>query len=1215
MTIRIESGAEPIPGYKLIERLGGGGFGEVWKIEAPGGILKAIKFVYGDLQTEDEDGVRRAEQELKALKRVKSVRHPYLLSLERYDIIDSRLLIVMELADRNLWDRFKECRAQGLPGIPRDELLRYMEEAAEVLDLMNIEYQLQHLDIKPQNLFLVHNHLKVADFGLVKDLEGMSATVTGGVTPVYAAPETFDGVVSRFCDQYSLAIVYQELLTGQRPFLGTNVQQLVMQHLTGTPNVTPLPPNDREAVLRGLAKKPEDRFPSCTDMMRALRQAGQTPARVTVPPPPLPPSEADTDAPPIRTQGDVSPRPTASTAPVGPLYPESRPTGRSSVYTSSYRASVPTAPVEIPESAEPAAPLQGFARHSDNAGAAEIVRPRPSWHRDRTRGQSEFVEPPKEEAKPTRQAPPEVRGEGVLFPAVVIGLGGLGGEVVARLGQHLAERCGSLAAVPHLRLIWIDTDPDEVHEATQGQKAPSWDPKDVVLARLNRPGYYLKPVGGRIRVDSWMNPQILYRIPRNPVTTGVRALGRVAFFDNYRLIATKVQQELEACTACEALTTADRNTKLGVRSNRPRVYVVASLGGGTGSGTFLDVAYMARSQLRQLGYTQPHLVGLFLLPAAERDAARTLALGNTYAALTEWHHFHSPDVTFNTRFDEKDPPVKDAEAPFQRAILLQLPEEANARSSGQNKAVALAADLLCRDLVTPLGRTADENRAPPPTRQLLAQTFGLYRFAWPRRTVVQSAAARLCRRLTERWLARETPPLQAAVQAWMVDQWTKLGLAPEPLIEQLQQAVARTLGQAPEDTFTAILAPLTPRSRKPLELTVPVVQEILARLEQVVGRPENDGKRPASPLADALDKGAAALVAAYTKKVAQLAVCLIEQPDYRVAGAEEAIRQIGAIMDQALESHEPLCQDFADRSTQALERIGVLLPQLMTGGARRAAALSPELAELLKAYPKCRYYTLVLRRIITIYQTLRGQLAEQVREVGFCRQRLGELVQGFSDPGAGLGGGGPGKFLLPAGVRNLDGAIERQLEAVTPEQFKELDAGVQAMIQQQFTSLLQVCMSKTDLFRNLQVAMQQHAEMFLSSRTASGDVAEMFFTKYPDRMDALQALADAYQGAAPQLAASSRFDNPELYVLAVPDSPQGDQVRELARRAVPEAAMVETKSTEEIVFYREQSHLPIANLEQVGPIGEEAYRQMLGTENFTPHCRTDIPTWRMIEAE
>src|SRR5947209_18762201 len=106
---------------------------------------------------------------------------------------------------------------------------------------MNQDYQLQHLDIKPQNLFLIHQHVKVADFGLVKDLEGTQASVTGGVTPVYAAPETFDGYVSRFSDQYSLAIVYQELLTGQRPFNGANIRQLILQHLQATPDVSPLP--------------------------------------------------------------------------------------------------------------------------------------------------------------------------------------------------------------------------------------------------------------------------------------------------------------------------------------------------------------------------------------------------------------------------------------------------------------------------------------------------------------------------------------------------------------------------------------------------------------------------------------------------------------------------------------------------------------------------------------------------------------------------------------------------------------------------------------------------------------------------------------------------------------------------------------------------------------------------------------------------------------
>ena len=290
MAVRIEAHAEPIPGYRLIDRLGAGGFGEVWKAEAPGGIFKAIKFVYGDLRSKDNDLVRYAEQELKSLKRVKQVRHPYLLALDRYDIIDGQLMIVMELADCNLWDRFRECRAEGMVGIPRDELLLYMAETAEVLDLMNDQFALQHLDIKPQNLFLLANHVKVADFGLVKDLEGLVAPVTGGITPVYAAPETFDGIVTRFCDQYSLASVYQELLTGMRPFDGTSMSQLLMQHVNLPPNLNPSPACDRPALSRALAKKPEDRWPSVMAFVRGLLGASSS-GRFSVPAPRVAESE------------------------------------------------------------------------------------------------------------------------------------------------------------------------------------------------------------------------------------------------------------------------------------------------------------------------------------------------------------------------------------------------------------------------------------------------------------------------------------------------------------------------------------------------------------------------------------------------------------------------------------------------------------------------------------------------------------------------------------------------------------------------------------------------------------------------------------------------------------------------------------------------------------------------------------------------------------
>jgi serine/threonine protein kinase len=182
--------SEPIPGYRLLEPIGKGGYGEVWKCLAPGGLIKAIKIVPGtaNMAVQTSSG---AEQELQALERIKTIRHPFLLSMERVELVDGDLLIVTELADRSLHDLLCEYRKDGLAGIPRCDLIGYLREAAEVLDLMNHEYNLQHLDIKPRNIFLVGRHVKVADFGMVSSLAEMSgaaphAIQLGAVTPLYA---------------------------------------------------------------------------------------------------------------------------------------------------------------------------------------------------------------------------------------------------------------------------------------------------------------------------------------------------------------------------------------------------------------------------------------------------------------------------------------------------------------------------------------------------------------------------------------------------------------------------------------------------------------------------------------------------------------------------------------------------------------------------------------------------------------------------------------------------------------------------------------------------------------------------------------------------------------------------------------------------------------------------------------------------------------------
>jgi hypothetical protein len=258
------SSNQAVLGYRLKERIGAGGYGEVWSAEAPGGLLKAVKFVYGYHEES------RAQRELKALNNIKQLRHPFLLSLERIEIVDDQLVIVTELAERSLKDRFSECVRENQRGIARDELLGYMRDAADALDYLSREHSLQHLDIKPENLLLVGGHIKVADFGLLKDLENCTQSMMGGLTPAFSAPELFDGRPSTKSDQYSLAIVYQEMLTGERPMTGTTAAQLAAQHMHGRPNLAPLPRRDQAVVAKALSKKPEHRYPTCTAFVEDL---------------------------------------------------------------------------------------------------------------------------------------------------------------------------------------------------------------------------------------------------------------------------------------------------------------------------------------------------------------------------------------------------------------------------------------------------------------------------------------------------------------------------------------------------------------------------------------------------------------------------------------------------------------------------------------------------------------------------------------------------------------------------------------------------------------------------------------------------------------------------------------------------------------------------------------------------------------------------------
>jgi len=1239
MAVRIESQAEPLPGYRLIERLGGGGFGEVWKCEAPGGLHKAIKFVFGDLQASDEDGAR-AEQELKALSRVKTVHHPYILSLERYDIIDGQLIIVMELADRTLWDRFRECKEKGLPGIPREELLGYMAETAEALDLMNSLYQLQHLDIKPQNLFLVHNHVKVADFGLVKDLEGMMASVTGGVTPVYAAPETFDGWVSRFSDQYSLAIVYQEVLTGHRPFTGTSIRQLVLQHLQATPDLSSLSPADRQVIGKALAKKPEERYSTCAELVQALQQGSQPlPAGPAPKLPELPPREVTPPPLKARTKSDAD---DGDITHGGPGHRNAGSRAKELKRDSLPRSDSPT-PAPTPASRpgpSGASPAQPVATSQDGTPGPATLTEHSTAH---------------------RAAPVELKGDGVLRPALVIGLGNQGLGILKRLRQEMLEQFGAPDALPHVRLLYLDTDPEALQAAASGNPDTALRHAEVLQARLHRPSHYLKPgTDGQQRLVSWLNPKLLYRMPRQQTSAGLRALGRLAFVDNYRTIIRRLQNELEACCAADVLTLAARRTGLGVHSSTPRVYVATSLAGGSGGGMFLDVAYAVRHLLKRLGYGQAEIVGLFLLPDAERTTGPTPGLANAFAALTELNHFAAPNAVFQARYEASDQQpaaaITEVGPPFQRCILLPLPERRGAggwqAASGDGPSnrepsvagpIGLAGRFLVAELATPLGLAAAQGRAGIQGGPVY-QTFGMYRLLWPRRQLLQFAARDLCKRLVQRWMSKDAKPLRDSVQQWVEAQWGEQGLSADQLILRLQEDCERTLGQPPEALFAALLAPLAPppsptgrAAAADTAFQPAVVMEALEQLEHLVGIP--DECRPTGPtlseqtvssVEDAVRQAAARATAECDQHLAELLVRLIEEPAFRLAGAEEAVRQFNIVVEKALEHQEVLGKELQARASALYQRIHALLgisgqasgnTSGKTPFGRRTAAektaLINELLGLVRSYPKCRYQSLVLHHLTGLYVSLRGLLSEQMREIGFCRQRLAELADLFT-----LGSGttdlvpAAGRCLFPGGCDSLRVAVGQLVSGVTGADLQALDQRVQALLTKQFQALVHVCTASSSVIRNVAPAMQQETEAFLVDRQGGANVTDMYLAQHPGTGQegsaaAQQDLARTYDQADAELAITT---GREFCVLALPPGPEEAAFRDLAKTALPDVSLIAASGTDEILFYREQVGFALTDLKQLGSPGREAYHQMTTREHFTPHCRTDITDWRAAPA-
>lgn len=260
--------------YEVIGELGQGAMGIVYKAKDPLiDRVVAIKTINLGLALDEKDEYEgRFYQEAKAAGRLN---HPNIVTI--YDVGKSGdvAYIAMEfLEGRELRDIMNE---RGI--LPVEQVLDVVAQVAFGLAYAH-EHGIVHRDVKPSNIMLVRDgHAKITDFGIARMASAAVRTQTGMVlgSPKYMSPEQVMGKdIDQRSDIFSLGVMLYELLTGQAPFDGENVNAIMYQTL----NVIPAPPNSLNPavpemvnfiVAKALAKSLDDRYQNAKDFAVDLR--------------------------------------------------------------------------------------------------------------------------------------------------------------------------------------------------------------------------------------------------------------------------------------------------------------------------------------------------------------------------------------------------------------------------------------------------------------------------------------------------------------------------------------------------------------------------------------------------------------------------------------------------------------------------------------------------------------------------------------------------------------------------------------------------------------------------------------------------------------------------------------------------------------------------------------------------------------------------------
>ncbi len=410
-----------ISSYRVEEEIARGGMGVIYRaVHTVFDEVVAIKAIFPEL-TAKPDFRERFVNEAKIQRRLQ---HPNIVQVREFLSTTNNLYIIMEYIDgETLAERLK--RSHG--PLPLKEALDIFRQALQGLAYAHSQSVI-HRDIKPSNIIIPWSGaVKLTGFGIARAVEGGNLTKSGFLlgTPAYMAPEQIQGQkLTKSADIYSMGVTLYEMVTGRAPFVPPHDSDtdfpILEAHVHKKPpaptELDPsLPPFVEAALTKSLAKKPEQRFPSCQDFEAALKspeeaakppEALDTLAVIEVSRPASPPPSAPSEAPPRTPTVALPAKPREVSSPPAP--PPSAPSEtQPRTPTVALPAKVRTVPLQpMPAKPQPASRGKKVKYWIAASLAVGVLAGAAVWY-SLSRKQSPVHAPVEEPPPPTASAPAE----------------------------------------------------------------------------------------------------------------------------------------------------------------------------------------------------------------------------------------------------------------------------------------------------------------------------------------------------------------------------------------------------------------------------------------------------------------------------------------------------------------------------------------------------------------------------------------------------------------------------------------------------------------------------------------------------------------------------------------------------------------------------------------------------------------------------------------